>query len=206
MGNDCQWLICYRASVHGWSARSFHNKCDGKNNTVTIIQNGIYVFGGYTDIPWGEIVLTSSRIRFLCLGFVLFVCLFFNDILPGEMAKDHGAALMRSNGISCHEVRSVAGTNEFVKRAVSKAIMMHSIVNNTAPEYLTSRFVRRCDLTSYNLRENEYKLAFPRPRTEFYKRSLSYSGSVLWNGLPLEVRQLTSPSIFKGKLRDINLD
>ena len=35
---------------------------------------------------------------------------------------------------------------------VSKAIMMHSIVNNTAPEYLTSRFVLRCDLTSYNLR------------------------------------------------------
>ena len=54
----------------------------------------------------------------------------------------------------------------------------------------------------YNLRENEYKLAVPQPRTEFYKRSLSYSGSVLWNGLPLEVRQLTSPSIFKGKLRD----
>ena len=84
-----------------------------------------------------------------------------------------------------------------------------SIVNNTAPEYLTSRFVRRCDLhvTSYNLyRENEYKLAVPQPRTEFYKRSLSYSGSVLWNGLPLEVRQLTSPSIFKGKLKDINFD
>ena len=38
------------------------------------------------------------------------------------------------------------------QRVVSKAIMMHSIVNNTALEYLTSRFVRRCDLTSYNLR------------------------------------------------------
>ena len=62
---------------------------------------------------------------------------------------------------------------------VSKAIMMHSIVNNTAPENLTSRFVRRCDLTSSNLRENEYKLSVPHPRTEFYKRSLSHSGSVL---------------------------
>ena len=92
------------------------------------------------------------------------------------------------------------------QRAVSKAIMMHSIVNNTAPEYLTSRFVRRCDLTSYNLRENEYKLAVPQPRTEFYKRSLSYSGRALWNSLPLEVRQLTSPNLFKGKLRDINFD
>ena len=45
-------------------------------------------------------------------------------------------------------------------------------------------------------------IAVPQPRTEFCKRSLSYSGSVLWNGLPLEVRQLTPSSIFKGKLRD----
>ena len=87
------------------------------------------------------------------------------------------------------------------QRAVSKAIMMHSIVNNISPEYLTSRFVRRCGLTSYNLRENEYKLAVPQPRTEFYKRSLSYSGSVLWNSLSLEVRQLTSPMYLKGKIK-----
>ena len=92
------------------------------------------------------------------------------------------------------------------QRTVSKAMMMHSIVNNTAPEYLTSRFFRRCDLTSYNLRENEYKLAVPQPRTRFYKRSLSYRGSVLWNSLPLEVRQLTSPSIFKEKKKEINFD
>ena len=84
--------------------------------------------------------------------------------------------------------------------------MMHSIVNNTASEYLTSCFVRCCDLTSYNLIENEYKVAVPQPCTEFYKRSLSYCGSVLWNSLPLEVLQLTSPSIFKGKLRAKNFD
>ena len=63
------------------------------------------------------------------------------------------------------------------QHAVSKAIMIHSMVNNTAPEYLTSRFVRRCDLISYNLRENKYKLTVPQPRNEFYERSLSYSGS-----------------------------
>ena len=83
---------------------------------------------------------------------------------------------------------------------------MDSIVNNTAPEYLTSHFVRRCDLTSYNLREKEYKLAVPQPCTQFYKRSLSYSESVLWNSLPLEVRQLTSPKWFKEKLGDMNFD
>ena len=60
----------------------------------------------------------------------------------------------------------------------------------------TKRKVKKHD------KEKEYKLAVPQPRTEFYKRSLSYSGSVLWNSLPLEVRQLTSPNFFKGKLRD----
>ena len=38
----------------------------------------------------------------------------------------------------------------------SKAVIMHSIVNNTASEYLTLHFVHPCNLTSYNLRENEY--------------------------------------------------
>ena len=70
-------------------------------------------------------------------------------------------------------------------RAVSKAIMMHSIVNNTAPEYLTSRFVRRCDLTSYNLRENEYKLAVPQPLLNFIKEvfltaEVCYGTACLW--------------------------
>ena len=41
-----------------------------------------------------------------------------------------------------------------LRRVISKARMMHSIVNNTAPEYLTSRFIGRCDLTSYNMRMN----------------------------------------------------
>ena len=49
------------------------------------------------------------------------------------------------------------------QRVVSKAIMMQSIINDTAPEYKTSRSVRRCNLTSYNLRENEYKVAVPQP-------------------------------------------
>ena len=84
------------------------------------------------------------------------------------------------------------------QRVVSKAIMVQSIINDTAPEYRTSRSVRRCNLTSYNLRENEYKLAVPHPHAEFYKRNLSYSGYVLWNSVPLEVQQLTFPTIFKG--------
>ena len=53
-----------------------------------------------------------------------------------------------------------------------KQKMMHSIVNNTAPEYLTSRFVGHCDLTSHNLRENEYKLAVHNHALNFIKEVL----------------------------------
>jgi len=28
--------------------------CDGKKNTVTVIESNHYVFGGYTDVPWGK--------------------------------------------------------------------------------------------------------------------------------------------------------
>ena len=55
VGEDSSWLLCYRATSHRWNVETFHNRCDGKSNTVTIVQKGQYVFGGYTDIPWGKI-------------------------------------------------------------------------------------------------------------------------------------------------------
>ena len=54
VGNHPQWLLCYRASTHGWAVSTFHSRCDGKNHTVTIIRKDKYVFGGYTDIAWGK--------------------------------------------------------------------------------------------------------------------------------------------------------
>ena len=53
VGNNSHWLLCWRATLHGFNASQFHSRCDGKNHTVTIVKNSSYVFGGYTDIPWG---------------------------------------------------------------------------------------------------------------------------------------------------------
>ena len=54
VGNEPQWKLCFRASTHGWAATVFHGRCDGKPHTVVIIKVGQYVFGGYTDLPWGK--------------------------------------------------------------------------------------------------------------------------------------------------------
>ena len=56
VGEDSSWLLCYRATSHGWINTIFHQKCDHKRNTVTIVRKGSYVFGGYTDIPWSKIL------------------------------------------------------------------------------------------------------------------------------------------------------
>ncbi|PFX14978.1 uncharacterized protein LOC111344133 isoform X2 [Stylophora pistillata] len=54
VGSHPQWILCYRACTHGWAVSTFHSRCDGKRNTVTIVKVGQYVFGGYTDIPWAS--------------------------------------------------------------------------------------------------------------------------------------------------------
>ena len=51
-----QWKRCWRASVDGWAASTFHSRCDNKGPTVTIIRvGGTYIFGGYTKLSWGKL-------------------------------------------------------------------------------------------------------------------------------------------------------
>ena len=54
--NKTAWTLCYRGSIHGWEIPyDFHPNCDRKGATVTIVsvEDGKYVFGGYSDISWG---------------------------------------------------------------------------------------------------------------------------------------------------------
>jgi len=67
VGSNPSWVLCYRSSTHGWASSTFHSRCDGKRNTVTIIKKGQYVFGGYTDITWessGGYTATSNAFIF----------------------------------------------------------------------------------------------------------------------------------------------
>lgn len=52
VGNVSHWSLCFRTSPRNIADATFHKKCDGKNDTITIIRVNDYVFGGYIDIPW----------------------------------------------------------------------------------------------------------------------------------------------------------
>ena len=48
-------ILLYRATRDGFAAKAFHQKCDGKVNTITIIRNNAnYVFGGYASAAWNS--------------------------------------------------------------------------------------------------------------------------------------------------------
>ena len=50
-----QWILCWRASLHGWAAKTFHSLCDNKGPTVTIVKDtNNNIFGGYISISWRE--------------------------------------------------------------------------------------------------------------------------------------------------------
>ena len=51
---ESKWKLCYNALSDGWDPQIFHSNCDNKKHTVIIIEKKTYVFGGYTDIPWGN--------------------------------------------------------------------------------------------------------------------------------------------------------
>ena len=79
---------------------------------------------------------------------------------------------------------------------IQKALMVYKSLNDLAPKYLCSKFVKRNE-TRYSLRDSVNKLFVPFPRTNFMKNSFSYSGAVLWNSLPCNVRESKSLSQFK---------
>ena len=88
------------------------------------------------------------------------------------------------------------------QRAVSKSIMMHNAVNNQTPNYMSSRFFPRNEALSYNLRNTEGKKSISQPHTNYCKRSFSYSGAVLWNSLPNEIKLSSTVNEFKSKLKN----
>ena len=84
------------------------------------------------------------------------------------------------------------------RRRKQKAIMMFKSLNGLAPVYLQDLFSERN--TDYNLRDAFRKLNLPKPRTDYLKRSFGYSGALLWNSLPENIRAIRSIGQFKKEI------
>ena len=85
-----------------------------------------------------------------------------------------------------------------LRRKKIKAGNIFKILKNDAPSYLQNLFSIRG--TGCNLRNSETKVSLPKPRTNYLKLSVSYSGTVLCNSLPKNIRMLSSLPLFKKTL------
>ena len=51
--SDFRWINCYRASDHGWSAANFHERCDHRGPTISLVRvRDESIFGGFTYKGW----------------------------------------------------------------------------------------------------------------------------------------------------------
>ena len=105
----------------------------------------------------------------------------------------------RDNLYRATELSDILSTLSILRQK-QKAIMVFKSLHGLTPGYLSDQFTNRNDVTNYSLRDSENKLAVPLPRTNFLKNSFSYSGAVLWNSSPCNLRQAESLGDFLYKL------
>ena len=88
---------------------------------------------------------------------------------------------------SNHLLSTLSWERLSLRRKKQKALMMYKTMNDLAPEYLQSLFSQRH--SSYSLRNSEVRLTLFKPSTNYLKRSFSYSGAMLWNNLPKNLKK-----------------
>ena len=89
-----------------------------------------------------------------------------------------------------HLFKLLGWKNLAYQQQIQRATMVYRSLRGLAPNYLSSKFERR--EVAYNLRDSERKRNVPFPRTNYYKNGLSYSGAILWNSLPCNLREAES--------------
>ena len=76
--------------------------------------------------------------------------------------------------------------------------MIFKSLNGLAPVYLHDLFSERH--TNYDLSDSFRNLNLPKPSNDYLKCSFGYSGALLWNSLPENIRAITSIGQFKKEI------
>ena len=79
-----------------------------------------------------------------------------------------------------------------------KAKFMYKVSNSLTPSYISDMFSRRTASPNGLVLRSSTTSNYipPKPNKEIFKRSMSYSGPLIWNSLPVEIRQAESISSF----------
>lgn len=113
-------------------------------------------------------------------------------------------SILRNEYTNLEEARDrlkILSFNESV--FLQKAKVMYKVANNIAPEYVTDLFHLRgnnSNDTTSNLRSVfNRNFLIPKPNIGLFKSSLSYSGALIWNSIPIDIKNATSIHSFVNK-------
>ena len=77
-----------------------------------------------------------------------------------------------------------------------RAVLVYKALNGLAPAYLCSKF--QAIVGNYNTRASKIKnFRVPKPKLEKYRSSFAYTGAVLWNSIPVNMRNAGTLDKFK---------
>ena len=74
-------------------------------------------------------------------------------------------------------------------------ILMYKCVNHIAPDYLCDLFCLNADINTRSTQVNNIHV--PATSTAYFSQSLSVYGSVLWNSIPTDIRNVNNIDCFK---------
>ena len=80
------------------------------------------------------------------------------------------------------------------KLMFNKAVLVFKAYKNLAPPYLKQLFI--CS----NIHATSRYIILPKPRTDLFKTSFSFSGVSLWNTIPNQIKSCNSLTSFKTQL------
>ncbi|XP_015121289.1 uncharacterized protein LOC107044057 [Diachasma alloeum] len=91
-------------------------------------------------------------------------------------------------------------------RTVVIASVMYQVQSTGTPQYLADLFAVYTSTRPRRQALAQLALVVPNYRTDTYKAALAVAGPETWNSIPVNIRELTSPTSFKGHLKRWLLD
>ena len=90
------------------------------------------------------------------------------------------------------------------RRTNHRLVLFHKMVNREVPAYLSNLLPDTLSNLHHHFTRRSQNISAIRTRTCLYAGYYLPSSTKLWNELPLEFRNITSPDIFKNRLKVIN--
>ena len=85
-------------------------------------------------------------------------------------------------------------------RKIHKCVLVFKCLHNLVPEYLSCYFTRNSCVHTHNTRRKS-DLHLPKPELSLGKLTFRFSGSVLFSSLPTHIKDTSSLSSFKSRVR-----